>query len=153
MKLNFGCGKTLLEGYINYDKYQKGTGITYIDLEKPLPFDNNSVDEIVMNHTIEHINNEYQLVVECHRILKKDGVLKIRVPTTSHTYAHVRPVHTFAYYHGLTGNARLKYGQNKPLFDIKVKGHLRSLMFCYYRLRNWFYNKIYDEWEYEMVKR
>ena len=152
MKLNLGCGKDIKDGYKNYDKYQKLKGIEYIDLEKPLPFNDNSVDEIVLNHTLEHINNEYQLIMECYRVLKKGCFIKVRVPTVSHTFAHVKPVHTFAYFHGLTSTARLKYGQNKFLFDITVKGHLRSIKFCYYRFRNWFYNKIFDEWEYNMKK-
>lgn len=51
------------------------------DLEtEKLPFNDNSVDEIITIHTLEHIRNLGHLMRECHRILKPHGILKIWVP-------------------------------------------------------------------------
>ena len=53
-KINFGSGDDLLQGYENYDQD--------IDLNKKLPFKNNSIDEIVCYHVLEHLNdNEFTM--------------------------------------------------------------------------------------------
>ena len=52
------------------------------DLRKPLPWKSNNVDIIYSSHTLEHLTKEQgkKILKECHRILKKDGILRIIVP-------------------------------------------------------------------------
>ena len=45
------------------------------DMSKPLPFDDNSFDMIINPVSNQYIEDVYSLFKECHRILKKDGVL------------------------------------------------------------------------------
>lgn len=50
-------------------------GSTYIDFEKDnLPFENNSIDNILAFNLLEHIYNHNHLVKESHRILKDNGL-------------------------------------------------------------------------------
>lgn len=81
MKLNLGCGKDIREGYLNYD--------TEIDLTKELPFKDNSVEEVILNHVIEHIENwDRVLIKELYRICKHRAIIKIRTPYFQHESAY-----------------------------------------------------------------
>lgn len=83
--LDLGCGHDKLkpnknEHVIGLDHIKKpGVDIVH-DLEKSLPFKNNSFDRIYSNHTFEHVKNVKQLIEECWRITKKEGEIFIRVP-------------------------------------------------------------------------
>ena len=81
IKLNIGCGRDIREGYINIDKVKlKGVNkVMNIDTY-PYPFKNNSIDEVVMFHIIEHAKNYERCFNEIKRILKPNGVLHIKVP-------------------------------------------------------------------------
>jgi len=45
------------------------------DLNKPLPFSDESADIIFLSHTLEHIAEPQRLIDECYRILKKGGTI------------------------------------------------------------------------------
>lgn len=78
-KVNLGCGSRVLEGYINIDRYDYGQGIVR-DVEKGFPFDNDSVDEIIADHVLEHIDDLVFVMNEIYRVLKNGGVLKGKLP-------------------------------------------------------------------------
>ncbi|MBD3271510.1 MAG: methyltransferase domain-containing protein [Elusimicrobia bacterium] len=50
------------------------------ELEERIFLDTNSVDCITMLAVIEHLTHSLQIIQECHRILKDDGVLIITTP-------------------------------------------------------------------------
>jgi predicted SAM-dependent methyltransferase len=52
------------------------------NLNKRFPWDNNSVDIIYCSHTLEHFSKQEGLVFlqECHRVMKKGGIIRIVVP-------------------------------------------------------------------------
>jgi predicted SAM-dependent methyltransferase len=52
------------------------------NLNKRFPWKNNSVDIIYCSHTLEHFSKQEGLAFlkECHRVMKKDGVVRIVVP-------------------------------------------------------------------------
>lgn len=83
-KVQFGCGANRLDGWENYD-YE-------VDITKPLPFENESVDVIFTEHCVEHITvpEAFSFFEECFRILRKsntdlyseykNGLIRICVP-------------------------------------------------------------------------
>ena len=80
-KLNLGCGNDIKKGYVNLDVAEiPGVDVIWDINKLPLPFDSEEFDEILCNDIIEHIEDYPQLLKELHRILKKGGSLKIRVP-------------------------------------------------------------------------
>lgn len=92
MKLNIGCGKKKIEGYINIDCQDSADVV--LDLEKAvLPYDDNSVDLILASHVFEHIHNLIPLVNECYRVLKSGGVLNVAVPNVAFMEAFQDPTH------------------------------------------------------------
>lgn len=53
-----------------------------LDLAKPLPFPDNSVERIYSSHVLEHFyyNDLLRLLSECRRVLKPSGVFSASVP-------------------------------------------------------------------------
>ena len=99
-KLNLGCGNNKLDGYINVDKY--GEPDLKFDLEKfPWPWKDNSIEEIVMHHVLEHLGAKtktyLKIIQELYRICTANALIKISVPHPRHdTFlndpTHVRPI-------------------------------------------------------------
>lgn len=80
MKLHLGCGTDLRPGYINIDK-SAGDGIVTVDLESArLPFDAETVDEIIAEQVFEHLQAFPALMNELHRVMRSGGVLRVTVP-------------------------------------------------------------------------
>lgn len=77
MKLNLGCGNKKMKGYLNCDKSPLVNPDKIVDMEKKLPFRKNSIDEVFMGSSIEHVTNFIPLMHELHRICKKDSIIKI----------------------------------------------------------------------------
>lgn len=116
MKLNLGCGNKKLTGYVNVDKYKTDSTDLICDLENTWPWESNSIDEIIMEHSLEHMGqtlNEFKnIITEIYRVLKNKGVIKITVPHFRHDNfwhdpTHVRvitptTIHMFNQYRNLT---------------------------------------------------
>lgn len=105
IKVDLGCGKQVIEGWINVD-YAWGARLAKIpffsllnkkvhlfkmdwdsrilvhDLHRRFPFKDNSVDVIYASHLLEHFTKEegIQFLKECHRVLRTNGILRIVVP-------------------------------------------------------------------------
>ena len=81
-KLNLGCGKRFLEGWINVDFTSTGTGVIATNLRKGIPFPNGSFDFVYHSHVLEHFekNAAADFLKECFRVLKPSGVLRVVVP-------------------------------------------------------------------------
>ena len=90
MKINFGCGNDKINGYLNFDKE--------IDLNLVLPFKDGVADEIICFHTIEHLRDKDFTLNEFKRILKEDGIIKIKLPILCSTYRHNTIFHTENYF-------------------------------------------------------
>ena len=82
--LNLGCGrhdiKPASAGWVNCDATAHPGVDKVVDLTKPLPFADNSVDHIYLAHVFEHVFNWPDTLKECHRILKPGGTVFIKVP-------------------------------------------------------------------------
>jgi len=105
--LNLGCGHVNPDGWINVDGSNRAwlasklplvnrlltflrilpstdfsRTTTYADLTKRFPWNDGSIDGIYMGEILEHFTMEdgEHVLRECHRVLKKNGVVRIRVP-------------------------------------------------------------------------
>ena len=102
MKLNLGSGSKILDGYTNVDKYDYYKPDVVHDLEIfPYPFKDNSIDEILLSHVLEHIGQSPDIflgiVKEFYRICRNNSMIKIIVPHPRHDDfiadpTHVRPI-------------------------------------------------------------
>lgn len=92
-KLNLGCGRTPIQGWINLDIADiPGVDIVYDINNLPLPFQDGELDEILCNDIFEHL--EYIPVLkDLHRILKPGGILTIQVPHFTSRDNFIDPTH------------------------------------------------------------
>lgn len=81
MKLNLGCGTDIRKGYLNAD-YQKFKGVDkVVNLNVlPLPFKDNSAEEIICQDILEHMTDIPKFILELARITKPGAKVFIRVP-------------------------------------------------------------------------
>lgn len=105
MKLNLGCGPQVPDSWLNVDyalgaKFMKvpffralnkkvrlfdldwDEKIYLHDLTKKFPWADSSIDIVYSSHTLEHFSKEHgrRFIHECHRVLRKNGILRIVVP-------------------------------------------------------------------------
>lgn len=92
-KLNLGCGEDYREGWINLDFNKKIKADIYADIEKKLPFKDNTFDYVYAEHVMEHVRNLIQLMEELKRICKSGAIIEIRVPHASSMPAYQDPTH------------------------------------------------------------
>lgn len=80
LKLNVGCGKVKLSGWVNID-IEPGADLV-MDVRKGLLFDNNSVDFIYCEHVLEHLTFEEgeRVLREFKRCLARGGRMRIAMP-------------------------------------------------------------------------
>jgi len=62
------------------DIEKRGNATVILNLEKELPFHNNSVDNVILFNVLEHIYNPYKVLEEIYRILKKNGKVYTSIP-------------------------------------------------------------------------
>ncbi len=82
LKLNLGCGKRIIPGFIHID-WADFPHIDYIHDIRTLPmFDDQSVDLIYSSHTIEYFDRDEVIAIltEWQRVLKHGGRLRLAVP-------------------------------------------------------------------------
>lgn len=101
--LNLGCGGERQQGeeWINLDdlhsQLPEGTAaredldaetnyVNFVIGSGPLPFEDESVDGVLLSHVVEHFDAQdgLKLLLECHRILKHGGVVLVSVPDASY---------------------------------------------------------------------
>lgn len=84
--LYIGCGHDRMEGFIhieiNLGKNKSGMPDIVADISDHIPFPDNSVNLIFSRDTMEHLTYAefINCLVECHRILKKGGCVRMAVP-------------------------------------------------------------------------
>lgn len=118
-KLNVGCGKNILGDWVNLDKFP-GPGVDVVaDLDSLipasrkaadwyftrqfddcLPFEDDSIDEFLLSHILEHLKNPLIVMEEMHRIAKPGAKCLIRVPYGSSDDAWEDPTHLRPYFKG-----------------------------------------------------
>lgn len=101
-RLNIGCGRNILAGWINIDSAILPGVDVVADLEQcvrqPLPFPDSSCDEFLLSHVLEHVRNALGLMQELHRIAKPDAKIVIRTPHGSSDDAWDDPTHVRPYF-------------------------------------------------------
>jgi hypothetical protein len=107
MKLNLGCGRSPLEGWINVDKVAHTPLVSFMDLERhpqqklrEMATAPQSVrdacqiyEEFQAFHVLEHIKNVLPLMQWCWEVAKPGAIFTARVPYGSSDDADADPTH------------------------------------------------------------
>jgi SAM-dependent methyltransferase len=101
-RLNLGCGRKPMEGWMNLDS-QPLPGVDVVaDLDAcastPLPFPDGTFEAFHASHLLEHLNHPLPFMQEIHRIAKPNAVFEIRVPYGSSDEADIDPTHVRRYF-------------------------------------------------------
>jgi SAM-dependent methyltransferase len=91
MRLNLGCSDRHLSGYVNVDRCPPCDHV--VDLSKPWPWPDSSIDHIVAHDIIEHLPDKIHTMNELWRVLVPGGTAEIVVPTTDGRGAWQDPTH------------------------------------------------------------
>ena len=79
--LDVGCGKRKEPGSIGVDFNPDATAADALcDIDDPLPFADNSFDEVRAVHLIEHVKDVLKSMAEFHRVTRPGGTLYIVTP-------------------------------------------------------------------------
>jgi len=90
LNVEFGCGGNRLPGWIGHDLESDG-----VDIRRPLPYLDGTVDRIRAEHVCEHISGPefLRFLDECHRILKVGGTLRLCMPVLNEFPKKMRTEH------------------------------------------------------------
>ncbi|MGE5351255.1 MAG: class I SAM-dependent methyltransferase [Ignavibacteriales bacterium] len=92
-KLNLGCGTDIRSGWVNMDCANlPGVDVIHDANSVPYPFENDCFDEILAQDVLEHIDL-CKVMEELFRIMRKGGVLTIRVPHFTSRNNYIDPTH------------------------------------------------------------
>ena len=85
VKLNLGCGDKILSGYVNVDVAESRAGKrpdVLCDLHRLASFEDNSADEILSVHVVEHFWRweVVDVLKEWVRVLKPGGLMILECP-------------------------------------------------------------------------
>ena len=79
--LDIGCGANKVAGAIGIDVNPRTAADVIHDLDElPYPFADDSFDEVVGRHVIEHVQNPMAVMSELHRITRAGGTVKLLAP-------------------------------------------------------------------------
>lgn len=156
--LEIGCGNGWAISYrhpsIQYIAMDRGSllkpelekrGIAFHEVDvarETLPVDSGSVDLVMLNHLIEHIDESEHLLRELRRVLRPRGIVYIRTPNVLRVkfgfwddFTHVKPftpsgldqlMHAFRFRRKF-----LLYSDHGRInLDFLTEGRLRRLLFC-----------------------
>ncbi len=125
MKIHLGCGKDYKEGYVNIDTSSEVNPDKVWDLEEtPLPFKEDSVEEVVAYHVLEHVKNFIPLMHDLRRICKKGARIHIKTPFYSswgqfNDPTHVRYFSPFTFNYFKKGTYSHEVGAKEDMFNVK----------------------------------
>ena len=84
LKVNLACGNTFVCGdnWLNVDYSSFNSSVLQANILSRLPINNNSAELVYSSHFLEHIPRDKvdYFLLECWRILKPGGVLRLVVP-------------------------------------------------------------------------
>jgi SAM-dependent methyltransferase len=128
-RLNLACGTIVLKGWDNLDYESRVEGVIECNLNDTFPYENNSIDEILTSHFLEHLKLRTEAVPflqECNRVLKPGGILSIIVPD----FEILSKIKMFDYHFNKFRNSKnalrwlvgATYGEGRTRWDYHVSG-------------------------------
>lgn len=119
--LNLGCGNDTY-GTDRVDFVKTSATTQVYDLEKKLPFSDETFDEVYCKSVLEHIRNLKTFIEEIYRVLKTGGRIYIRTDHSGYLPAHLFSKHE----HNKCLHYRYQDSEDKHYHHF-VESHLKYL--------------------------
>lgn len=107
LRLNLGCGRSPLSGWINVDAVDLPGVDLVADLDRmstqKLPYPDDSVEAFALSHVLEHLHDPLSLMQELHRVARPGATATVRTPHGASDDAHEDPTHVRPYFPGSFG--------------------------------------------------
>jgi predicted SAM-dependent methyltransferase len=109
------------------------------DLRKPLPFGDRTACCVYTSHCLEHLTRDdgRRLVRECHRVLRKGGVVRVLVPDL------FQLAERYVTANRASGEAAVEFLNDLDVFP--VDDDRNPLLRVYRAMRNTYHKWLYDE--------
>ncbi|MGE0824080.1 MAG: sulfotransferase domain-containing protein [Candidatus Binatia bacterium] len=91
--LDLGCGTVKQASFIGLDRYQLPGVDIIVDLNRPLPFRDGSVDLVYASHSLEHVDDLLAVMQEIYRICKPGAQVCIVAPYHNQSLNLANPYH------------------------------------------------------------
>jgi len=179
LKLNVGCGNDVryplfdgVDGWINLDMFPICDDVEYFDINKiPYVFKDDSAVYIFCSHVLEHTNKVDRIIHEFTRILKRDGVLHVKLPVFSNGWKHRGWYHIRTYFYSLYGKPWKAKTTNAHESDLYTNCNYELMFFkknfkfkginyifwlvgsVYNRFISWVFSIFFSEYEWKMRKK
>ena len=104
-RLDIGCGNNKMPGatYLDFDEIANPDILHDLNIF-PYPIEDNSFDEIIAKHIIEHLDHPQEFIEELCRVCKPGGTIFIETPHFSSYVAYSEPQHRLFYSYFLLSN-------------------------------------------------
>ncbi|MCF8199346.1 MAG: class I SAM-dependent methyltransferase [Sulfuritalea sp.] len=93
IRLNLGCGNKLVDGYVGVDRYPCAAAKVLCDLNRPLPFRDNTVDAFLLDNVVEHVADIPALMMEIARSGRRGAIVTIVTPHFTSLSSWKDPTH------------------------------------------------------------
>lgn len=92
--LDLGCGRIKTPGSVGLDWNPDATAADVLaDLNRPLPFRDNTFDQVRAVHVVEHVEDIVRTLSEIHRVTRPGGELYLVTPHYSDYSSWCDPTH------------------------------------------------------------
>jgi len=116
--LDIGCGKNKRSGFIGIDKFKAPAVDIVLDLEtEKLPFENETIDYVVADSFLEHLNSIEFVLSEAWRVMKKEAVFEVTVPYYRNS-VEAQPYHRLRFGWTSFDSDKHRSLQDKNFFEI-----------------------------------
>jgi SAM-dependent methyltransferase len=92
--VDLGCGGVKPEGFVGLDRYAQAGVDVVADLNRSLPFRNDSVDLVYASHSLEHVADLLAVVKEMYRVCTHGAQVCIVAPYYHQALNVANPYHT-----------------------------------------------------------
>lgn len=116
IRLHLACGNIFLDRWVNIDYEARIPGVIQCDLTKGIPFKNETVDEILASHFLEHLKLKHEAIPflqECHRVLKPGGIMSFITP-------NFEIIHRSYISKGTGAVASAMFGDGRTMWDYHI---------------------------------
>ena len=149
-RLNLGCGRTRLEGFVNVDKAAAVAPDLAWDLDRfPYPLPRAHFQEIRVHQVIEHLADIPAFMDEVCALLAPGGTVEITTPHYSHPNSYNDPTHRWHLgYYALdvfTGESRVDYYSGARFELVSRRLHFEPSAFA--ALKTFLANRYAYVWE------